>query len=296
MKKVFAIVAALLLAAGTAGCGLELREEDIYRQDTVIYIPAEPTTAATEPPVETELTEPSTEAETTEEKVPETTKASSGKKSSGSRKTTSSSSSSSSSGKPSSSPATEPATEATEESAAVATTEPETEPVTEAATVPPTEETEASTEATETEETTTPPETEPPLYDISGYTVGSLEKAMMNEINRLRSEEGLAELSKSSRLCAIASARAYEASLSWSHTRPDGTSYTTVFQDYGYGCGASAENLIYTSGGEDGAALVARWMDAEGNRNNLMGSGFSTVGIGIYQADGYVFIACLLAG
>ena len=141
-----------------------------------------------------------------------------------------------------------------------------------------------------------PVETEPPLYDISGYVVGSLETAMMDEINRYRSEEGLSALGKSSRLCAIASARAYEACQSWSHTRPDGRNYTTVFGDYGYGCSISAENLLYTSGGEDAATLVSKWMGSDGNRSNLMNAGFTTVGIGIYKANGYVYIACLLVG
>ena len=141
-----------------------------------------------------------------------------------------------------------------------------------------------------------PVETEPPLYDISGYVVGSLETAMMDEINRYRSEEGLSALGKSSRLCAIASARAYEACQSWSHTRPDGRYYTTVFGDYGFGCSTSAENLLYTSGGEDAATLVSKWMGSDGNRNNLMNAGFTTVGIGIYKANGYVYIACLLVG
>ena len=119
---------------------------------------------------------------------------------------------------------------------------------------------------------------------------------MMDAINSCRTAEGLGELSKSSRLCAIASARAYEICQSWSHTRPSGSNYTTVFLDYGFSCGTSAENLIYTSGGEDGAALVSRWMDADGNRNSLMSTGFTTVGIGIYKANGCTYIACLLVG
>lgn len=260
MRTFTALFLALILAVGLNGCGFE---EDSYRTDTVIYIPAEPTEPETEPTTEiteaeeTEITETAA-AETTEEAVPEVTEAASPKKtssgSSGSGKKTSSASN----------PATEP-------------------PVT------------ASTEAT-TEATTVPAETAPPLYDISGYCVGSLETAMMDQINSLRVAEGLGELGKNSRLCAIASARAYEASQSWSHTRPDGTYFTTVFQDYGFSCGGSAENLIHTSGGEDAATLVARWMESDGNRSNLMSSGFSVIGIGVYCANGITYIACLLAG
>ena len=272
MKKFTAFFLILPLLLGMMGCG-NFKEKDPYRTDTVIYIPAEPTEPATEVITEAIGTE---EAEETEETVPETT-AKTSTSSSGTAKKPSSSSSKkpSSSAKPATTPTTETTVPATE-----ATTAPTEEPATEAV----------------TEETTVPEETEPPLYDISGYVAGSLETAMMDEINSYRTAEGLSELSKSSRLCAIASARAYEVCQSWSHTRPDGSSYRTVFRDYDFGCSTSAENLIYTSGGEGAAALVSKWMGAEGNRNNLMNAGFTTVGIGIYKANGYVYIACLLAG
>lgn len=254
MRKYTAFFLVIVLMFALAGCK-KVVEQDSYRTDTVIYIPADPT----EPEIEAETTEATTETieetEATEEMVPETTKAATTKKPS-----------SSSAKKPSSSPTT-------------ATTAP----------------TEVTTEAT-MEATTAPPETEPPLYDISGYVVGGLEIAMMDEINNCRTAEGLGELSKNSRLCAIASARAYEACQHWSHTRPDGRGFATVFGDYGFGCSSSAENLIYTTGNEDAATLIAKWMGTDANRNHLMNGGFTTIGIGIYQADGYASIACLLAG
>lgn len=278
MKRFTALFLMLLLLAALTGC-VGFQEQDTYRMDTVIYIPAEPTEPETETTIE--ITE-AEESEAAGETVPETTKTASSKKSSSfssSGKKTSSASSSSK--KPSSGT----------ESTGAPTTAPTTAP-TEAATTPAEEPT---TEAT-TEATTVPVETESQLYDISGYVVGSLETAMMDEINSHRGTEGLSGLSKSSRLCAIASARAYEVCQSWSHTRPDGRGYATVFGDYGYGCGTSAENLIYTSGGEDAATLVSKWMNSDGNRNNLMNAGFTTVGIGVYKANGYVYIACLLTG
>ena len=278
MKRFTALFLMLLLPVALTGC-VSFQEQDTYRTDTVIYIPAEPTEPETEMTIETTEAE---ESEAAEESVPETTKTASSKKpssSSSSGKKTNSASSSSK--KPSSGT----------ESTSAPTTAPTTAPT--EATTAPTEE--PTTEAT-TEATTVPVETESQLYDISGYVVGSLETAMMDEINSYRGAEGLSGLSKSSRLCAIASARAYEVCQSWSHTRPDGRGYATVFGDYGYGCGTSAENLIYTSGGEDAATLVSKWMNSDGNRNNLMNAGFTTVGIGIYKANGYVYIACLLTG
>ena len=256
MRKATAFVLILSLVLSLAGCRLPGMEEDLYRKDTVIYIPADPTTEATEPPASTMETEP--EPETTE-----TIKKSNASSSSSKKNNT----------------------------FTTATTAPKTEPTA----VPDTEPPRATTEST-APPTTNPKETEYLIYDISDYVVGSLEKAMMDRVNGYRQEAGLPELQKSDRLSAIASVRAYECCLSWSHTRPDGSDYTTVLQDYGFSAGGAGENLLYTSGGEDGATLVSKWMGAETNRDNLMYEGFTTMGIGIYRANGYVYIACLLAG
>ena len=146
---------------------------------------------------------------------------------------------------------------------------------------------------------TEPPETEPeptdpPLYDISGYSVGSLETSMKDAINAYRTEAGLGEMSMSSRLCAIASCRGYEISQVWSHTRPDGRSYNTVLSDYGYG-GSARELLVHVSGSGDGQTIVDQWMCVDSYKELLLGS-YSTVGIGIYRANGNTYIACLLVG
>ena len=303
MRKCTALFLALMMVS-LAGCGIETEG---YRTDTVIYIPAEPTTEEAAPVVlvtdYTVETEPS-ETETSEELVSETTKATTPKKTSSSSSSSSKGSgSSSSSGKNSGSSSSSKKTEPTTKPTTVPTTAPTTAPTrapTEATTAPTTAPTEATTVPTEPEtipseeSTEVPSETQPSVYDISGYSVGALETAMMNEINSYRAAEGLGELEINSWLCAIASARAYEACQSWSHTRPNGTYYTTVFEDYGYGCGASAENLLYTSGGEDATTLVARWMGSEGNRSSLMNAGFYTIGIGAYYDNGFTYLACLV--
>lgn len=145
---------------------------------------------------------------------------------------------------------------------------------------------------TEPEETV-PPETEPPTYDISGYVVGSLEYEILDRINECRAGEDLDPLYLDSYLCAIASYRGFEASLVWSHTRPDGRSFVTVLDDYGYGADSAQELLAYATG--DAAAMVDKWMSSESHRGILLG-GHTTLGVGVYRANGYTFVACLLIG
>ena len=71
MRRFTAFSLAFLLLFAMTGCG-KLREQDPYRTDTVIYIPADPTEPATEMVTEAEA-EQETELDITEENVTETT-------------------------------------------------------------------------------------------------------------------------------------------------------------------------------------------------------------------------------
>lgn len=273
-----------MVAFCLAGCG---REENPYRVDTVIQIPVDPTEAPTEPEATKIQTEPETAPEETE--AP-TEKPSSPQKSSGgsSKKNSGTSSGSNKAGteksnKKNTSTDTATTTKPVEavsvqtepkETAPAATQPPQTEPPTEPPTIPPTE----------------------PPYDPSGYRVGSLEYAVLEQINGYREAAGLPLLSMDEGLCAVASVRAYEISVVWSHTRPDGRSYASVLSDYGYSSSGAAENLIYTSGNGDAAKMVAKWMSADKNCSTLMSESYTKAGIGIYWSSGVTYLANLLIG
>ncbi len=145
----------------------------------------------------------------------------------------------------------------------------------------------SATEAMATEPTDPPQE----IYDISGYTAGALEYAVLGEINARRAKEGLEALPMDARLCAIASARAWESLRVWSHTRPDGRDYGTVLADYGYGADTAAENLAHTTA-PSAQDLVDKWMESQEAMGNILGE-FTAIGIGIYTSDGITCIACL---
>ncbi len=189
-------------------------------------------------------------------------------------------------------PVTEPSATQPSETEPPATQPPVTEP---SDTEPPTTEP-PKTEPSATEPPATePPATEPPLYDISGYVVGNLEYAILNQINAHRADTALDALEMDERLCAIASCRSYEVSLVWSHTRPDGRGFATVLGDYGYGADSAEELLIYALGFADGTVMADRWMQSDAHRQLLLGS-WSTAGIGVYDANGYIYVTCLLVG
>lgn len=292
----------LAFAVCLLGCTASGEEKESLRTDTVVYIPVNPEPEETEAP--TGGTEDETVSEETEAST-ETTAPKSTASSSSAGKTTTSKSSTSKTSTTSTSKTTTSktdtaktetkATEPPAETKPAGTEPPQTEP-------PETQSPETEIPETEPPETepqeTEPPETQPPeadIYDISDYAAGSMEYAVLEQINAYRTEAGVGPLAMDSRLCAIASVRAYEASLSWSHTRPDGRDCFSVLSDYGYGYSAAVENLSYAAG-TGAEVIVAQWMASESHRADLLSGSFTTCGVGVYDAGGTAFVANFLIG
>ena len=308
MKKRIMVLVLAMLLAGCSDTMVYIPEDGPRLEaDQVVYIPMDPEKPSEEEAVPTEPVPTQPEETEPEQKHTETvskknTGTSNKGNTSSSKDNTTNKETVTGSGKPAQ---TQPApTEEPGNSGQITVTIPaETEPLpteTPVTEPPATEIPETEPPATEIPETeppateppmTEPPATEPPLYDISDYAVSDLEYAMLERINEYRLEADLEELWMDEYLCAIASCRAYESSLVWSHTRPDGRGYWTVLDDYGYGGGASGELLGYSTG--DGAAVVDKWMSSDSHSALLM-SGSSTIGIGIYCSGGVIYVAVLL--
>lgn len=266
MKQRYMILLAVLVLC-LWGCGRNtvvfLPDEEVVelRGGTVVHIPVKPEESAAE--TENHQAEATAGAEIAETEYPETNKATVSKKATTSaKKTTTSNQATTNKGTITASGTQKPG----------ATEPPVTEPT-----------------ATE------PPATEPPRYDIWDYEVGNLEYVMAAQINAHRAATDLPELAFDEWLCAIASQRSFELSSLWSHTRPDGRGYATVLDDYGYGAGAVQELLVYDSGSGDGGAMADRWMESDSHRDSLLGD-YHTVGVGVYRADGLIYVTCLLIG
>lgn len=182
--------------------------------------------------------------------------------------------------KPTTSPATKPSAESTAAPTAVPTAAPTTAP------------TEAPPETTQT------PAVEPDdPYDISDHQVGALEYEILAEINARRTESGLAALTMDTRLAAISSVRAYECSIDFSHTRPDGRDCFTALDDYGYRWQhAVGENLLCGSAEMSASGMVEAWMNSEGHRENILCEDFTAAGIGVYVTGGTIYVANFFVG
>lgn len=100
-----------------------------------------------------------------------------------------------------------------------------------------------------------------------------------NEVNEIREEAGLEELSWDSNLETVASVRAKECSEHFSHTRPNGSEWNTVNSKIQGG-----ENLAF--GFDNAEECVEAWMNSPTHKDNILYEDFEKVAISIYEEDG----------
>jgi uncharacterized protein YkwD len=127
--------------------------------------------------------------------------------------------------------------------------------------------------------TPTPTPSNPDNNDTS-----TTDKGFANEVltlvNKERAQEGLSALSMSDTLLPPANTRAKEIKQVFSHTRPDGRSWSTVLSDYNISVQTAGENLAY--GYNTPEAVVTGWMNSPGHRANILNGKFKNIGIGVY--------------
>ncbi len=115
------------------------------------------------------------------------------------------------------------------------------------------------------------------------------EAKMANELveatNKYRAELGLNQLEVSDVLVADAAVRAVEATVYWSHTRPDGSKWYTVDDANMYG-----ENL--SKGFDTTEKIMTAWKNSPTHNDNLVEPAFNTIGIFVtVDKDGVVYVA-----
>ena len=160
----------------------------------------------------------------------------------------------------------------------------------------------ATTTTTTTKKTTTTTTTKKTTTTTTTTTSSGVKlpydattNAFINEVLRLtnefRAENGVEPLELDLDLTDdVAMVRADEITELFSHTRPDGTSWSTAFDEGGFtlggNCGGRAENIAY--GYSSAAAVVEAWKNSAGHRANMLKSSFNVIGIGFVN-DGGVY-------
>lgn len=143
-------------------------------------------------------------------------------------------------------------------------------------TLPDTNQPENNTPETETPETETP-ETETPE---NNENLSYIEQ-VVSLVNIERAKEGLAPLTIDENVQAAAQVRALECEQSFSHTRPDGSSFATALKEQGVNYRRAGENIAW--GQHSPKEVVTAWMNSAGHRANIMNANFTKIGVGYYQ-------------
>lgn len=133
-----------------------------------------------------------------------------------------------------------------------------------------------------TKPTTKPAPTTAPSSNTSNYA-----NEVLRLVNQERANAGLSALTTNSTITSAANKRAQEIVQSFSHTRPNGTSFSTVLKEYGVSYRTSGENIAY--GQKSPQEVVTGWMNSPGHRANILNANFNTIGIGVYQKNGTIY-------
>lgn len=130
--------------------------------------------------------------------------------------------------------------------------------------------------------TATPTKTPSNTSDINNYA-----NEVLRLVNIERGKAGLSALTTNTTLTSAANKRAQETVQSFSHTRPNGTSFSTVLKEYGISYNAAGENIAY--GQKTPQEVVTGWMNSPGHRANILNSNFHKIGIGVYKSNGVIY-------
>lgn len=107
------------------------------------------------------------------------------------------------------------------------------------------------------------------------------EEQVVALVNAERKKLGLKEVTLDKEIEQAAFVRAVEIETSFSHTRPNGSSFSTVLKENGISYRGSGENIAW--GQTSPEAVMKAWMNSDGHRANILNAKFTKMGVGYYQ-------------
>lgn len=124
-------------------------------------------------------------------------------------------------------------------------------------------------------------EPEEPDVPDDGGSQDAYADQVVRLVNEERAKAGLAALKVHTKAESAALLRAKEIERSFSHTRPNGSGFSTVLTSAGISFKSAGENIAY--GQKTPAAVMSDWMNSSGHRANILNSGFTSIAVGHYQ-------------
>lgn len=135
-------------------------------------------------------------------------------------------------------------------------------------------------EVTKVPQITQIPEQDDSAGDNSEVTFAEQVTAL---VNKERAKAGLGELTLDKTIEKAAFTRAKEITRSFSHTRPDGSNFSSVLKEHGITYRGSGENIAW--GQKSPEEVMKAWMNSEGHRANILNPNFKKIGVGHYQNE-----------
>lgn len=125
---------------------------------------------------------------------------------------------------------------------------------------------------------------EPVAPEISPVEQKNFAREVLRLCNLERAKTGASPLKTNGLFNRAAKIRARELIQNFSHTRPDGSQYSTVFKQFYFGqSGTSAENINANSPTPE--AVVKHWMNSEYHRENILNPKFQYLGVGYVKGN-----------
>ncbi len=152
-----------------------------------------------------------------------------------------------------------------------------------------------NSEKTVTTTTAAPPPpvtTEPEPQIIGQYNQRSQTQAEIDFANKVfdltnaeREKAGLPKFKKMDEITQMATTRAWELTVTPTHTRPDGQKSSSILNGMPYS--AVGENLA--AGQATPEEVVSAWMNSEHHRDNILSTDYEYMGVGYYNVDGSTY-------
>ncbi|MFR1354812.1 MAG: CAP domain-containing protein [[Clostridium] symbiosum] len=111
---------------------------------------------------------------------------------------------------------------------------------------------------------------------------GDAAAQVVNLVNEERAKAGLSPLTADRSVTSAAQRRAREIETNFSHTRPNGSSFSTALSEAGVNYRSSGENIAY--GQTSASSVMQGWMNSSGHRANILNGNFTKIGVGHYKS------------
>ena len=115
----------------------------------------------------------------------------------------------------------------------------------------------------------------------------AMAEKVIDLVNEEREAAGLSPLKENTSLNTVAMVRAIESTTSFSHQRPNGEQWKTVYSEAGIACRCAGENLARKQ--KTPEKVMSDWMGSESHRSNILNSNVTEVGVAVIKRENTYF-------